>query len=114
MTTRVRSIFLSDIHLGTPACQADRLLDFLKTYDSDWLFLAGDILDFWAMRRRGVYWSAAQNTVLQKILKRARHHVNVIFVPFSGLVGNDPVSLISVTSAFTLPLTRNSEPPPTW
>ena len=35
MTTRVRSIFLSDIHLGTPACQADRLLDFLKTYDSD-------------------------------------------------------------------------------
>ena len=55
MTTRVRSIFLSDIHLGTPACQADRLLDFLKAYDSDWLFLVGDILDFWAMRRRGVY-----------------------------------------------------------
>jgi UDP-2,3-diacylglucosamine pyrophosphatase LpxH len=81
VTTRVRSIFLSDIHLGTPACQADRLLDFLKAYDSDWLFLAGDILDFWAMRQRGVYWSAAQNTVLQKILKRARHHVNVIFVP---------------------------------
>jgi UDP-2,3-diacylglucosamine pyrophosphatase LpxH len=78
---RVRTIFLSDIHLGTRACQADRLLDFLKAYDSDRLFLVGDIIDFWAMRRRGVYWSAAQNTLVQKILKRARHHVQVVFVP---------------------------------
>jgi UDP-2,3-diacylglucosamine pyrophosphatase LpxH len=81
MTQRVRTIFLSDIHLGTRACQAERLLDFLKAYDSDHLFLVGDIVDFWAMRRRGVYWSAAQNTLVQKILKRARHHVQVVFVP---------------------------------
>jgi len=78
---RVRTIFLSDVHLGTRACQADRLLDFLKAYDSDHLFLVGDIIDFWAMRRRGVYWSAAQNTLVQKVLKRARHHVQVVFVP---------------------------------
>jgi len=77
----VRSIFLSDIHLGTPACQADRLLEFLKAYESENLFLVGDIVDFWAMRRRGIYWSADQNTVVQKILKRARHDVNVVFVP---------------------------------
>lgn len=81
MPHQVRAIFLSDIHLGTRACQAERLLDFLRAYDSDYLFLVGDILDFWAMRRRGVYWSAAQNTVVQKILKRARHHVQVVFVP---------------------------------
>jgi UDP-2,3-diacylglucosamine pyrophosphatase LpxH len=81
MPTRVRAIFLSDIHLGTRACQAERLLDFLKAYDSDYLYLVGDILDFWAMQSRGVYWSAAQNTVVQKILKRARHHVQVVFVP---------------------------------
>jgi UDP-2,3-diacylglucosamine pyrophosphatase LpxH len=81
MPQQVRAIFLSDIHLGTRACQAERLLDFLRAYDSDYLFLVGDILDFWAMRRRGVYWSAAQNTVVQKILKRARHHVQVVFVP---------------------------------
>jgi UDP-2,3-diacylglucosamine pyrophosphatase LpxH len=78
---RVRTIFLSDIHLGTRACQAERLLGFLKAYDSDRLYLVGDIVDFWAMRSRGVYWSAAQNTLVQKILKRARHHVQVVFVP---------------------------------
>jgi UDP-2,3-diacylglucosamine pyrophosphatase LpxH len=81
MSQRVRAIFLSDIHLGTRACQADRLLDFLKAYESDYIFLIGDILDFWAMRSRGIYWSATQNTVLQKLLKRARHHVQIVFIP---------------------------------
>ncbi len=78
---RVRSIFLSDIHLGTRACQAQRLLDFLKEYDSEHLFLVGDIVDFWAMGQRGVYWSAAMNTFVQKVLKRARHGVEVVLVP---------------------------------
>jgi len=81
MAQRVRSIFLSDIHLGTPACQAERLLDFLRGYDCEYLFLVGDIVDFWHMRRRGVHWTPAQNTVVQKILKRARHDVKVIYVP---------------------------------
>ena len=78
---RVRSIFLSDIHLGTSACQAGALLEFLKAYESEYLFLVGDIIDFWAIHRRGVVWSTDQNTVVQKILKRARHEVKVIFVP---------------------------------
>ena len=77
----VRSIFLSDIHLGTPACQAEALLDFLRAYDTEQLFLIGDIVDFWAIRRRGVYWSTEQNTVVQKVLKRARHDVQVVFIP---------------------------------
>jgi UDP-2,3-diacylglucosamine pyrophosphatase LpxH len=77
----VRSIFLSDIHLGTRACQAQRLLDFLREYESEHLFLVGDIVDFWAMGQRGVYWSAAMNTFVQKVLKRARHGTEVIFVP---------------------------------
>jgi len=78
---RVRSIFLSDIHLGTRACQAERLLSFLKQHDSEYLFLVGDIVDFWAMGRRGVYWTAAMNTFVQKVLKRARAGAKVIFVP---------------------------------
>jgi len=78
---KVRAIFLSDVHLGTAACQAERLLEFLKTYESEFLFLVGDIIDFWAIRWRGVYWSADQNTVVQKVLKRARHDVKVVFVP---------------------------------
>ena len=77
---KVRSIFLSDIHLGTRACQAERLLEFLRDYDSDHLFLVGDIIDFWAMSR-GIYWSPAQNTVVQKILKRARHGARVVLIP---------------------------------
>ena len=81
MALRVRSIFISDVHLGTRACQAGRLLAFLKAYDAQHLFLVGDIIDFWAMKSRGVYWSEAQNTVVQKVLRRARHHVEVVFVP---------------------------------
>ena len=81
MVKRVRSIFLSDIHLGTRACQAGRLLEFLRAYESEQLFLVGDVIDFWAMRSRGIYWSEDQNTVVQKVLKRARHDVQVIFVP---------------------------------
>jgi UDP-2,3-diacylglucosamine pyrophosphatase LpxH len=77
----VRSIFLSDVHLGTRACQALRLLEFLREYESDHLFLIGDIVDFWAMSRRGVHWTSAMNTVVQKVLKRARHGTKVILVP---------------------------------
>jgi UDP-2,3-diacylglucosamine pyrophosphatase LpxH len=77
----VRAIFLSDIHLGTRACQAQRLLEFLRHYDSDYLFLVGDILDFWAMGQRGVYWSGEMNTFVQKVLKRARHGTQVVLVP---------------------------------
>jgi UDP-2,3-diacylglucosamine pyrophosphatase LpxH len=77
---KVRSIFLSDIHLGTRACQAERLLEFLREHESEHLFLIGDIRDFWAMSR-GVFWSTRHNTVVQKILKRARHGAKVIFIP---------------------------------
>ena len=77
----VRSIFLSDIHLGTKACQANHLLEFLKEYSSENIFLLGDIVDLWSMKRGGVYWSPAQNTFVQKMLRRARHGENVIFIP---------------------------------
>lgn len=78
--SHVRSIFLSDIHLGTRACQADRLLSFLRHHESDYLFLVGDIIDFWSMSR-GIHWTRQQNTVVQKILKRARRGTRVIFIP---------------------------------
>jgi UDP-2,3-diacylglucosamine pyrophosphatase LpxH len=77
----VRTIFLSDIHLGTKACQAHQLLEFLKEYSSDQIFLLGDIIDLWAMSRGGIHWSAAQNTFVQKMLRRARHGEKVMFIP---------------------------------
>ena len=76
----VRTVFLSDIHLGTRACQADRLLDFLREHPAESLYLIGDIIDFWAMRRR-ICWTPAQNTVVQKVLRRARQGERVIFIP---------------------------------
>ncbi|GAB1395213.1 UDP-2,3-diacylglucosamine diphosphatase [Rhodocyclaceae bacterium] len=77
---KVRSIFLSDIHLGTRGCQADSLLTFLREYEADHLFLLGDIIDFWAMNR-SIHWTPAQNTVVQKVLRRARHGEKVILIP---------------------------------
>jgi UDP-2,3-diacylglucosamine pyrophosphatase LpxH len=77
---KVRSLFLSDIHLGSRACRADELLEFLKEYESSNIFLLGDIVDFWAMSR-SLYWPAQHNTVVQKILKKARHHVRVCLIP---------------------------------
>lgn len=76
----VRSIFLSDVHLGTRGCQAERLLDFLRHHDSEYLYLVGDIVDFWSMSR-SIHWSPVQNTVVQKVLRRARKGTRVIFVP---------------------------------
>ncbi|MDR0478373.1 MAG: UDP-2,3-diacylglucosamine diphosphatase [Burkholderiaceae bacterium] len=76
----VRSVFLSDIHLGARASQAGHLLDFLREYPAEQMFLIGDTIDFWAMSR-SIHWSAAQNAVVQKILCRARCGEKVIFIP---------------------------------
>lgn len=76
----VRSIFISDVHLGIRVSQAERLLDFLRAYSAENLLLIGDIIDFEAMRR-SIYWTPAHNTVVQKVLRRARHGVRVIFIP---------------------------------
>jgi UDP-2,3-diacylglucosamine pyrophosphatase LpxH len=78
--TRVRALFLSDVHLGSRACQAERLLDFLKRYECEQIFLLGDIVDFWSLKR-GVYWPASHNTVVQKLLRRARHRVKIFYIP---------------------------------
>lgn len=77
---QVRSIFISDVHLGTRACQAERLLAFLRDHDAQNLYLIGDIVDFWAMSR-SIHWTESHNTVVQKILRRARHGEHVVFIP---------------------------------
>ncbi len=79
-TKRVRALFLSDIHLGTRACQSERLLAFMREYESEYLYLVGDIVDLWAMKRT-VYWPPAHNTIVQKILRMARHHTKIYFIP---------------------------------
>lgn len=77
---RYRTIWISDVHLGTRGCKADFLLDFLKHTESDHLYLVGDIVDGWRLRRSW-YWPQAHNDVVQKILRKARKGTNVVFVP---------------------------------
>ena len=77
---RYRALFISDIHLGTKACQAHAFLDFLRCHDANRIFLIGDIVDFWRIRR-GVYWPQAHNDVLQKLLRKARKGTDLVFIP---------------------------------
>ena len=77
---RVRTAWISDIHLGTPGCQAGALLDFLRELECDTLYLVGDIIDGWQLRRQW-YWPQAHNDVVQKILRKARKGTRVVFVP---------------------------------
>jgi UDP-2,3-diacylglucosamine pyrophosphatase LpxH len=75
-----RTLFISDIHLGTRACQADAFLEFLKNYDAETIYLVGDIIDFWRVKR-GPVWPQSHNDVLQKLLRKVRKGTRVIFIP---------------------------------
>lgn len=77
---RYRTVFISDIHLGTRGCQAELLLDFFRHIECDALYLVGDIVDGWKMKT-GWFWPQTHNDVVQKILRMARKGVNVIYVP---------------------------------
>jgi UDP-2,3-diacylglucosamine pyrophosphatase LpxH len=80
VTLRVRTVWISDLHLGTPGCQAMALLDFLKSVDCHTLYLVGDIIDGWQLRRSW-YWPQSHNDVVQKLLRKARKGTRVVFVP---------------------------------
>ncbi|MCG8357753.1 MAG: UDP-2,3-diacylglucosamine diphosphatase [Kiloniellales bacterium] len=92
--TRYRSIWISDIHLGTRGCKADFLLDFLKYSESEYLYLVGDIVDGWRLKRSW-YWEQSHNDVVQKLLRKARKGTKVIYVP-----GNHDEALRSVTDNY--------------
>ncbi|MHB1562778.1 MAG: UDP-2,3-diacylglucosamine diphosphatase [Leptospirillum sp.] len=76
---RYRSIWISDIHLGTKGCQAEKLLDFLRCTESEYLYLVGDIIDFWSLRRSW-FWPETHNTVVQKILRKSRSGTRVFYI----------------------------------
>ncbi|SAK81051.1 Ser/Thr protein phosphatase family protein [Caballeronia fortuita] len=77
---RYRTIWLSDIHLGSGGCQAPYLLDFLRHHESEYLYLVGDIIDGWQLRK-GWFWPQAHNDVVQKILRKARKGTQVVYIP---------------------------------
>jgi UDP-2,3-diacylglucosamine pyrophosphatase LpxH len=75
-----RTLFISDLHLGTRASQAEAFLDFLSLHDAAVIYLVGDIIDFWRVRR-GVIWPQSHNDVLQKLLRKVRKGAKIIFIP---------------------------------
>jgi UDP-2,3-diacylglucosamine pyrophosphatase LpxH len=77
---RVRTLFLSDVHLGTKGCQAETLLDFLRCYDADTIYLVGDIVDGWQLKS-GWFWPQAHNDVVQKLLRKARKGARLVYIP---------------------------------
>jgi len=77
---RVRTLFLSDIHLGTRGCQADRLLDFLRHYEGETIYLVGDIVDGWQLKSAW-YWPQLHNDVVQKLLRQARKGARLFYIP---------------------------------
>jgi UDP-2,3-diacylglucosamine pyrophosphatase LpxH len=76
----VRALFISDVHLGTRTARADLVLDLLRFCEADNIYLVGDIVDFWRVRR-GPYWPQSHNDVLQKLMRKVRKGARIIFIP---------------------------------
>jgi UDP-2,3-diacylglucosamine pyrophosphatase LpxH len=75
-----RTIWISDVHLGTKGCNAEMLIDFLDHVDSEKMYLVGDIIDGWRLKKK-FYWPAAHNDVVWRLLKRAKRGAEVIYIP---------------------------------
>jgi UDP-2,3-diacylglucosamine pyrophosphatase LpxH len=75
-----RTLFISDVHLGSKAAQAELLVDFLRVHDAEKIYLVGDIVDGWRLKRSW-HWPQAHNDVVQKLLRKARKGASVIYVP---------------------------------
>ncbi|MBX6326193.1 MAG: UDP-2,3-diacylglucosamine diphosphatase [Chthoniobacterales bacterium] len=106
---RHRAAFLSDAHLGTRGCNAQALLNFLRENDFERLYIVGDLIDIWSLRR-GIYWPQQHNDVIQKILRKARKGTRVIYIPgnhdelvagFCGVYGNIEIrrSAVHITAS---------------
>jgi Uncharacterized protein conserved in bacteria len=77
---RYRTIWISDVHLGTRGCNARMLIDFLDSTDSETMYLVGDIIDGWRLRKTW-YWPALHNDIVWRVMKRARRGTRVVYIP---------------------------------
>ena len=75
-----RTLFISDVHLGSKGCQAHLLLDFLKHNKADTIYLVGDIVDGWRLKKNW-FWPQEHNDVVQKILRTSRRGTKVVYLP---------------------------------
>ncbi len=79
-TRRYRALFISDIHLGTKGCQAELFLEFLKVHEAETIYLVGDIIDGWRLRKSW-HWPQAHNDVVQKLLRQGRKGARIVYLP---------------------------------
>jgi UDP-2,3-diacylglucosamine pyrophosphatase LpxH len=77
---RLRTAWISDVHLGTRGSNAAALLEFLRDHEVETLYIVGDLIDIWQMRR-GIYWPQQHNDVIQKLLRKARKGTRIIYIP---------------------------------
>ncbi|MEN7537429.1 UDP-2,3-diacylglucosamine diphosphatase [Aurantiacibacter flavus] len=75
-----RTVWISDIHLGTKGCNAELLIDFLDNVDCETMYLVGDIIDGWRLKKK-FYWPAAHNDIVWRIMKRAKRGTRVVYIP---------------------------------
>jgi len=78
--TQYRTIWISDIHLGTKGCNAHMLIDFLDRTDSETMYLVGDIIDGWRLKKK-FYWPPEHNDVVWRIMKRAKRGTRIVYIP---------------------------------
>lgn len=81
MELRYRTVCLSDIHLGTKSCKAEYLVDFLRHLRCDNLYLVGDVIDLWRLKRSGWYWPSMHNEVVRQLLTLAQNSTRVVYIP---------------------------------
>lgn len=74
-----RTGWISDVHLGTRGCQAEALLEFLRVTDFETLYIVGDLIDIWALRR-SIYWPQPHNDIVQKLLRKGRKGTEIIYI----------------------------------
>src|SRR4051794_32627661 len=77
---RVRAIFISDLHMGTRGCKAEAVADFLKLYDCEFLYLVGDIIDGWRLRKSW-YWDHQHDRIIRRVIKKAKRGTRVVYIP---------------------------------
>jgi len=80
LMNRYRTAWISDVHLGTKGSKSEALLEFLRDYEFDTLYIVGDLIDVWQLRR-GIYWPQIHNDVIQKILRKGRKGTRIIYIP---------------------------------
>ena len=77
---KYRTLFISDLHLGTPHSAVNELMEFLKQNEFEMIYIVGDLIDFWQLKRKH-YWPQTHNDVIQKLLRKSRKGTKIIYIP---------------------------------